>query len=520
VSARAAGRGALVVAAVLVLTAVVTSEARAERVAVVVVPSLDPAAYAARGAVGLLVPGAGSTVTRAGASSSLVRGEVVSSLLGGKASGRLLVELSKSPAPVTIYVALPPSGRSHNVTRYPIAIVGGGYRGLLVTDTTRIPGLVSIADVAPTAVDLAAGKDPRIRWRATAKPTAAVLADLDRRLRDAHDTRTAATIVLVATTLVFAALALLLRSAFLARAALLAIPAALSVAFLLSAAAVSDPGAVAAVLSCATGAVALATAWRRSFLLPALAGFVVAALVVLAVWPEVNALSVIGPHPDGGGRYFGVTNEVETLLLAPILAAGALVPRRLFLPLAAASLLLVGWSRAGADGGGILVLLVALGTLWVICERLRVTLLRIVAGLAGAVVLTVALVKLDSLTGGSSHVTGAVSSGTGSLLGDLAHRLHISWEGVTATTQAAAAAAATLVVLMGIGLLRPRAAVVDALLAGIAVSLLVNDTPTDVLAYGALAATALRVWATVDEPVSLRSAAGAYPRASPAPLSR
>ena len=45
---------------------------------------------------------------------------------------------------------------------------------------------------------------------------------------------------------------------------------------------------------------------------------------VLAVWPEVNALAAIGPHPDGGGRFYGVTNQVETLLLAPSLAAAAL----------------------------------------------------------------------------------------------------------------------------------------------------------------------------------------------------
>jgi hypothetical protein len=475
--------------------------------------------YEEDGAVGLLVPGAGSTVTRKGALSSLVRGKVVSSLLGGRASGRPLIELSKEPASLTIYVTLPPPGRSHNTHRYPIAIVGGGYHGLLVTRTTRIPGLVSIADVAPTAIALAGGENAPIRWRRDDGPVTTI-ASLDRHLRDAHDTRTAATIVLVATTLVLAGLALLLRSAFLARAGLLAIPAALAVAFALSAVDVTKPRDATLVLAVATTVVALVAAWRRSFLLPALLGFVVAELVVLAVWPEVNALSVIGPHPDGGGRYFGVTNEVETLLLAPILAAAALVPRRAYLALASLSLLLVGWSRAGADGGGILVLLVALGMLWVRRERVPVTPVRAVLAAAGVVVLSLALVRLDRLTGGSSHVTGAVSSGAGSLLGDVGHRLRISWEGVTATTQAGVAAGATLVVLIGAGLLRPRVAVVDALLAGLAVSLLVNDTPTDVLAYGALSAAALRVWATMDAASSRRSAEGAFPRASPAPLSR
>ena len=518
-SARAAGRAALAIAAAVATLGVVTSRANAADVAVVVVPNLDPTAYAREGAVGLLVPGAGSTVTRKGALSSLVRGKVVSSLVGGTASGKPLIGLSREPARVTIYVTLPPLGRSHNTKRYPIAIVGGGYRGLLVTRTTRIPGLVSITDVAPTAVALAGGRKPPIRWRRDDTAALAV-ARLDDRLADAHDTRTAAAMVLVFTTLVIAGLALLLRSAFLARAGLLAIPSALAVALALSALDVSKPRDATIALAVAMPLLALTVAWHRSLLLPALVIFLVAELVVLAVWPEVTALSAIGPHPDGGGRYFGVTNEVETLLLAPILAAGALVSRRQFIALATLALLLVGWSRAGADGGGILVLLVALGTLWVLRERVPITPLRAVLASLGVVLLALALVRLDTLTGGSSHVTGAISSGTGSLIGDVGHRLRISWEGITATTQAAVAPALTLVVLVGAGLLRPRVAVVDALLAGLAVSLLVNDTPTEVIAYGALVATALRIWATVDERATERSVEGSYPRVSPAPLSR
>src|SRR5690348_1676978 len=96
-----------------------TEGARAAQVSVVVVPSLDVATAQTHAAVGLLVPGAGSTVTRAGAESSLVRGKVVSSLLGGKASGRPLITLARRPSPVTIYVVLPPPGRTHNTHRYP-----------------------------------------------------------------------------------------------------------------------------------------------------------------------------------------------------------------------------------------------------------------------------------------------------------------------------------------------------------------------------------------------------------------
>src|SRR5512146_1032153 len=139
--------------------------AGAGRVAVVVEPPFPLDRYAADGAVGLLVPGAGSTVTRAGALASLVRGRVESSLVGGTPGGEAQIRLAPAPGPVTIHVSLPPPGASHNVVRYPIAIVGGGYRGLLRSSSTRIPGLVSIADVAPTAKALEAGKPPRITSR-------------------------------------------------------------------------------------------------------------------------------------------------------------------------------------------------------------------------------------------------------------------------------------------------------------------------------------------------------------------
>lgn len=514
--ATSAGRASRVVVLVLVVAVLLAPAAHAGRVAVVVVQPFAPAAYAGKGAVGLIVPGAGSTVTREAALSSLVRGKVVSSLLGGKASGTPLIRVSPRPGAVTIYVALPPPGRSHNTRRYPIAIVGGGYRGLLVSHTTRIDGLLSIADIAPTVVALERGAKPRIRSRAE-RNAPGTLARLDERLLRSHDTRTAATIILVASTLVLAGLGLILHSPSLARAGLLAIPAALLVALLLSAADVSHVASATTVLAVGTSLLAIAAGIRRAVLLPALVAFLLVFLVVLAVWPEVNALSVIGPHPDGGGRYYGVTNQVETLLLAPILAASAMVSRAWFLPLAALAVTLVGWSRAGADGGGIVVVLVSLGVLWVLRERIHVTRARLALAAVGVVAVALALVGLDALTGGSSHVTDAVGGGPGPLLRDLRHRLRISWEGVTATTQSVIATGATLCALVGVGLSRSRTDVVDALLLGLVVSLLVNDTPTDVLAYGALAVAALGAWAIVEEETRRRSGDGVFLRVLPEP---
>jgi hypothetical protein len=515
VTVRTAGRAlAGAAAAVAAALALVPAGQAAGGVAVVVRPTVDPAVYAGRGAVGLLVPGAGSTVTREGALSALVRGRVVSSLLGGKASGAALIRLSERPAAVTVYVSLPPSGRSHNTRRYPIAIVGGGYHGLLVSRTTRVPGLVSVADVAPTVTALEQGRRPVVRFRADGD-AAATLADLDRRLRDAHDGRNAATIVLVAEALALAGAAFLLRNALLARAGLLALPAALANAEALSAAGGARPAVTTVALAVATPLAALAAAARRAWLVPALAAFLAGMLVVLAAWPEVNALAVIGPHPDGGGRYYGVTNEVETLLLAPVLALAAALPAAGLVPVAALALALVGWSRAGADGGGVVVVLVALTALWLLRRRVRPTARRVAIAAVAVVAVALALVGLDAASGGSSHVTGAVGSGPGSLLGDLGHRLRLSWHGATATLQAKITILANLAALAVVGLPRRRVAAVDALLVALLASLLVNDSPTDVIGYGALCGAVLRVWGTVDARATGRSAEPVFLRASP-----
>ena len=110
-----------------------------------VVPPFDPAEYADRAAVGLLVPGAGPTVTRESALAALLRGELEHGLLGGIAAGEPLIELG-APGGPEILVSLPPPGRSDNDVRYPIALLGE--RGLLTSDSTRIDGLVSVTDVA------------------------------------------------------------------------------------------------------------------------------------------------------------------------------------------------------------------------------------------------------------------------------------------------------------------------------------------------------------------------------------
>src|SRR4029453_8685362 len=115
-----------------------------------------------------------------------------------------------------------------------------------------------------------------------------------------------------------------------------------------------------------------------------------------------------GPHPDGGGRYFGVTNQVETLLLAPALPAAASVGVAGAAAIGLLLLATVGWSRAGADGGGIVVVAAAWAVLLAGLARVRLRPGGVALGVLGVAALGLLVVGADALLGGSSHVTGAV----------------------------------------------------------------------------------------------------------------
>lgn len=206
--------------------------------------------------------------------------------------------------------------------------------------------------------------------------------------------------------------------------------------------------------------------WRALWL------YFLAYLAVLVVSPATQSLALLGPHPWGGGRFYGISNEIETMLLAPALVLG----------LAAAPLLVltIAWSRAGADGGGLLVYLAAYARL---VPRPRLA-------LAAAVVLAVLLVAADAATGGHSHVTHSVLHGR--VFHDLWHRWHTSWHGLTGAWGRGFVSALAAGALVWVATRQPRRPVVDAFLLAILVSLVANDTPQDVLFWGAITGVALR----------------------------
>jgi len=416
------------------------------------------------------------------------------SLVGGVPGGKPLISPATRPARITFYVALPPPGRHHNVVRYPIAVVGPGYRGLLVSSSTRLAGLVSVADVAPSLRALDRGERPKIRARPSNHPLAQ-LARLDRRLNDAHDARIPAMSVLAALMASFGLLALFTRSPLIGRAAFLVAPASAAIAVLLSAAAVTTPWVAVLLLALTVVVAALGAAALLRPRVPLALGLgALFAFLFAVMWarPEWNTLAVIGPHPDGGGRFYGLTNQVETLLLSPALVLGALAGLRALPVVALVVAAGVAASRIGADGGGLVVYLA--GFLVLGLRVGRVPALRAAAATAVAAGAALLLVGIDAATGGSSHVTDAVGGGPGSLAGDLAHRVHLSAASVGSTWNNALLFGASVAVLVWLALRRPRLPVLDALLAALAVSLVVNDTPTDVAGWGVLSALVLWAW--------------------------
>ena len=452
--------------------------AQAQYARVLVVPPFSLEEYADRGAVGLLVPGAGPEITREDALAALVRGRVQHSLLDGEPAGEPLIELGGSARRATIYVSLPARGEHANDRRYPIAVVGAGYRGLLVSDSTRIAGLVSIVDVAPTALRTQAA----LEWQPDAG-AAAALTDLDERIDEKNAARLPASLVTAA---VLALLAL-----FRPRSVVLGFSLALAANLVL--------GLVAAPAWLMVGAIAVAAAaapfLARVPLAAAIGTVVLAYLLSLAADTSIVALSPFGPSQSG--RFYGISNLIETLMLVPAFAGVALLARRPLVAagLAAVTLVSVAGSRFGADGGGAIVLVAGFLVLAARLSDVALTPRRLALAGGAALMLALAFVGLDAATGGSSHVT--ESLGSGGLPGDLGDRLELSARRAVSSWGAALIVVAGLGFLVHCGMRRPRFPVTDALLVAVAVSLLVNDTPSDVAGFGALACGAVWRWERV-----------------------
>lgn len=479
----------------LAFLALMAGPAQATDFDVILVPGFtvdDLEAVQDLGAIGLLNPGAGPETSGALAEAALVRGEVRNSLRGDIPSGPPLVSLSRgalgSAEGPAVYVGLPEGGRRPNDRRYPILVVGPGYNGLLTSDSTRIPGLVSVVDVAPTAL----GRGGALGSE-RAEDALGQLRELDERIDENGGLRLPATILVCA---LVVALALLFPAA-----AVPGFAAALLANLALGIADVSTLWAVLLVLGLAValGGPLLAALLRSPLALGSLLVAVLAAyLLALGIDGTTVALSPLGPSQNS--RYFGLSNLLETMLLVPALAGAALLYARLgwaaFGGTALLAFVTIAGNRFGADGGGGIVLAAGFAVLAVLLAGGGRRALALAVGVSLG--LALGLVALDAATGGSSHVTSALEDGPLGLGGDLVERVELSWERTTSSWWVGLAVVALLAVfvLLVIGTLRRpeplrELAVPLAFAAAIAVSMIVNDSPTDVLLVGATGYAAL-----------------------------
>jgi hypothetical protein len=480
-------RTAALALAFLALTA---GEAQARDFQVVVVPDLtlaDLPKLEGRGAIGLLVPGAGPETSEELARAGLERGEARNSLRGGSPAGARLLEartgaLGSAEGPA-VYLGLPQGGKQANDRRYPILVVGRGYEGLLTSESTRIPGLVSIVDVAPTAL----GAD-ELEWQPD-EDAAAELDALDERI-DANNSTRLWAVLLVCALLVGLALAL-------PRAAVPAFAALLLANLLLGLAGVSAAWLVLLVLAVAVVAGGPLLASVRPMPLALGRGLVVvlaAYLLALGLDGSAVALSPLGPTQNA--RFYGLSNLLETFLLVPALGAAAVVGSRVgrtaFAGVAVLAFVTVAGSSFGADGGGAVVFAAGFVVLALLAapDRRRALMLAPLAALAAVALVLVA----DLAAGTSSHVTRAVEDGPGALAGNLRDRVLLSYERITSDWYVALAVSVlfvTFVLLVARTLSRrglaEETALPLALAAAVAASLVVNDSPLDVLLVGAFA---------------------------------
>ncbi len=382
-------------------------------------------ALARRGAVGLMRPGVGPTTSRRSAVAELVRGAEINSHIGGTPPGKPLIGVEHvksgmwiSTCRLCIVVQLPPRGTVLNNKLYRVAIVGQGFTGLLTSPTTHIPGLVSVVDLAPTALQR---PSTGLSWVAS-DDAIGRLASLGQQIQANNRLKYVALFIVAGLLLLLALLGL--------RATVTAVPAALLVNLGLGVAQVSNEVLLVGGILGGTALLAfvLARLCRSDDALLFLYGgvvFLYAATMILR--PEWQAINPFGPTQNS--RFWGIGNQVETLMLAPLLAGAVLARRRLgplgFLLFGFFGLVVMTDNRVGADGGGAIVLGVALAVLGWRLFRLRLT--GFLTLLGGSALTVLWLVQRGLSEQGPDHLRSAFSGGFSGFLASLQSRWPLSY---------------------------------------------------------------------------------------------
>lgn len=245
-----------------------------------------------------------------------------------------IIDALEPPDLLIAFTAAPPRDRR----LLPIGIAGEDFDGTLTSASTRTEGLVITSDIAPTVLEQLGievrGEVNGTVIRAEGEAVPADLASYQERLVS-RPNRELVVLVPLLIWLAIAGLGAALRGERSARLTLpvIALATAWAPTLLLLVAAI-DAGTAAAVLIVGIGAIALGAV--TSALVPGYRGLALAcafAVVSHAVdavaGSPLIALSVLGPNPSGGVRFFGIGNEhAATLVPLAMIGTGAWLATR------------------------------------------------------------------------------------------------------------------------------------------------------------------------------------------------
>jgi hypothetical protein len=349
-----------------------------------------------------------------------------------------------------IAIERPPPPSNHQLA---IGIAGRGFQGNLTSDSTRIDGYVLSTDIAPTVLGRFGVAVPSqmsgqaIRGEGSADPAA--LVSLDARMASISERRGPVIGYTLLAWLAGLGLAALLGGRRAARrAARLLAVAFVYLPLVLLLAAAFEPGLRLEQLLAFAGAPLLALLTMLVFdgyrpLAVASSLTVLGYAVDMVAGSPLTALSLPGPNPAHGVRFYGIGNELEALLAVLVVAGtGAglsgfgprVSPRSgaiAFLSVGIVSAFVFAAGRFGADVGAAIVFpagaAVAAAAL---AARRRRTVLLVLATPVAVVAL---LALVDLVSGANAHLTRSVLDAGGLHdLGDVAQRrLQLSAESFT-----------------------------------------------------------------------------------------
>jgi hypothetical protein len=429
-----------------------------------------------------------------------------------------------------IAMGRPPPASNHGVA---LGIAGRGFDGTLTSDSTRMRGYVLSTDLAPTILDRLGIAKP---GEMTGEPIttdgaadASYVQDLQERLAEIGPRRAP---VIGINVLIWVVLTLLAAIAF-RRAGLqialtiLAATLALVPGVLLLCAALG-PSELAERLIVGIGCPALAA--LTLCVAPGMRGLAVCAgASVLACAVDVVAgshlteLSLIGPNPIAGVRFYGIGNELEATVaaLVPIGTGAALAgwaPRAsgsgavaAFAITALAAVAAFAPGSFGADVGAAIGIPVGAAVAIGICLGVRRT--GWIWVIVAPIVAVAALIAIDLATGGNAHLTRSVldAGGLGNLGDVLQRRLELSAHSFARYAGNVVFWIVVALIVAGVaqwrrieGWFGARRAAWAGLLGAVAATLagtLANDSGALLLMIGAVlcAATVGVAWATHDE---------------------